>query len=80
LPKGLKELEKEVGEAQAATEFALVHFDINGVFDIFFFNGAAQVETNEHRGSATYCGTGFCRPEKPALSWISSARADAPRI
>jgi hypothetical protein len=50
LPKGLKELEKEMGEAQAATEFALVHFDINGVFDIFVFNGAAQVETNEHRG------------------------------
>jgi hypothetical protein len=39
LPKGLKELEKEVGEAQAATEFALVHFDINGVFDIFFLTG-----------------------------------------
>lgn len=42
-----------LGEAQAATEFALVHFDAKGAFDIFFFNGAAQVETREHRGSPT---------------------------
>lgn len=55
------------GEAEVATEFALVHFDIPGVFDIFFFRGAAEVETREHRGSATTVQLDFGAPKNQPL-------------
>ena len=57
-----------LGEAEVATEFAPVRFDIKGVFDIFLFgNQAAQVDTNEHRGSPTTVALDFGAPKNQPL-------------
>ncbi len=55
------------GEAEVATEFALVHFDIPGALDIFFFRGAAETETREHRGSPTTVRLDFGAPKNQPL-------------
>jgi hypothetical protein len=56
-----------LGEAELATEFALVHFDLKGAFDISFFAGAAQTDTRERRGSPTTIELDFGAPKNQAL-------------
>jgi hypothetical protein len=56
-----------LGEAELATEFALVHFDLKGAFDIFFFAGAAQTDTRERRGSPTTIELDFGAPKNQPL-------------
>lgn len=59
-----------LGEAQLATEFALVNFTSQGVFDIFQFAGAAQAETREMRGSPTTVALDFAAiKNQPLLGW-----------
>lgn len=42
-----------LGDAQVATEFAQVSFVYQGLFDIYSFQGVANVETRELRGTPT---------------------------
>ena len=48
-----------LGEAQVATEFALVSFTTKGVFDIFSFQGAAETETREVVATSTTVALDF---------------------
>lgn len=52
---------------QVATEFALVHFESKGLFDIRSFGGVARTETEERLGSATTVALDFAARSNQSL-------------
>ena len=55
------------GASQTATDFALVNFETQGVFDIFTFAGVARTLTQEVIGSATTVALDFSPPHDISL-------------
>jgi hypothetical protein len=56
-----------IGPAEIATEFALVHFETKGVFDIFSFAGVARTETEESIGKPTTVALDFAARKNQSL-------------